>query len=56
VYVGDVINGVTVVKIDRDSVEFEKNGDRWEQKVREEKKIPILEVTGQSEGQSETVQ
>jgi hypothetical protein len=56
VYVGDVINDATIIKIDRDSVEFEKNGDRWEQKVREGTKIPILEVTGQSEGQSETVQ
>jgi hypothetical protein len=56
VYVGDVINDITIIKIDRDSVEFEKNGDRWEQKVREGTKIPILEVTGQSEGQSETVQ
>ncbi|KPL23519.1 MAG: hypothetical protein AMJ75_05865 [Phycisphaerae bacterium SM1_79] len=38
VYVGDVINDITVVKIDRDSVEFEKNGDRWEQKVRKGRK------------------
>ena len=56
VYVGDVINGVTIVKIDRDSVEFKKNGDVWEQKVRAGKKIPILEVTGQSEGQPDTIQ
>lgn len=56
VYVGDVINDATITKIDRDSIEFEKNGERWEQKVREGKKIPILEVTGQSEGHSETVQ
>ena len=49
VYVGDVINGVTIVKIDRDSVEFEKNGNRWEQKVSRRKKLPILEVTNQSE-------
>ena len=39
VYVGDVINGVTIVKINRDSIELEKNGERWEQKVREEKKV-----------------
>lgn len=56
VYVGDVINDATIVKIDRDSIEFEKNGERWEQKVREGKKIPILDVSGQSEGHSETVQ
>jgi hypothetical protein len=56
VYVGDVINDVTIVKIDRDSIEFEKNGERWEQKVREGKKIPILEATGQGEGHSETEQ
>jgi hypothetical protein len=50
VHVGDVINGITIVKIDRDSVEFEKNGKRWEQKVRKGKKLPILEVTNQREG------
>jgi len=53
VYVGDVISGVTVVKIDRDSVEFEKDGERWEQKVREVKSI-ILE-TDRSEGRLEPI-
>ena len=55
VYVGDKINDVTIVKIDRDSIEFEKDGDRWEQNVREGKKIPILEVPDESEGQSEPI-
>jgi hypothetical protein len=30
---GDIINGVRVVKINKRSVEFEKNGERWMQKV-----------------------
>jgi len=30
---GDIIDGVTVVKIHEDEVEFEKNGKRWAQKV-----------------------
>ncbi len=51
VYVGDKINGVTIVKINRDSIEFEKDGDRWEQNTRDGKKIPILEVPDESEGQ-----
>jgi hypothetical protein len=55
VYVGDVINGATIVKIDRDGVEFEKNGDRWEQMVREVKKFPILKTVDQNEEQSESV-
>jgi hypothetical protein len=55
VYVGDKINGITIVKIDRDSVEFEKNGDRWEQNVRDGKIIPVLDSTGQGEDQPESV-
>ncbi len=55
VYVGDKINDVTIIKIDRDSIEFEKDGDRWEQNVRDGKKIPILEVSDESEGQSEPI-
>jgi len=35
VYVGDKVDGVTIVRIDRDRVEFEKNGKRWVQKMRE---------------------
>jgi hypothetical protein len=33
VYEGDITNGVKVVKINRSKVEFEKNGERWTQKV-----------------------
>ena len=35
VHEGEKIRGVTVVKISKDSVEFEMNGKRWTQKVRE---------------------
>ena len=35
VYVGDKVDGVTIVRIERDRVEFEKNGKRWVQKMRE---------------------
>jgi hypothetical protein len=56
VYVGDVINNSTVVKINRNSVEFEKDGERWEQNVREEKKIPISGNTDESEGRSEPIE
>jgi len=35
VYVGDKVNGAAVVKINRDSVEFEKDGERWIQKIHE---------------------
>jgi len=56
VYVGDKINGATVVRIDRDSVEFEKDGERWEQNVRDGKKIPILNSTGQGEDRSESIE
>jgi len=34
VYEGDKVSGATVVKINKDSVEFEMNGKRWTQKVR----------------------
>jgi hypothetical protein len=56
VYVGDVINNATIVKINRNSVEFEKDGNRWEQNVREEKKIPISGNTEESEGRSELIE
>jgi len=35
VYVGDTVDGATIVRIERDSVEFEKNGKRWVQKIHE---------------------
>lgn len=56
VYVGDVINGATIVKIDRDRIGFEKNGSRWEQKVRDAEKIPVSKADDKSEGKSESIQ
>ena len=53
VYEGDKVNGTTIVKINRDSIEFEENGEKWEQNVREGKKIPILEASNESESQPE---
>ncbi len=35
VYEGDIVDGVKVVKIYRDKVEFEKKGKRWTQGVQE---------------------
>jgi hypothetical protein len=55
VYVGDKINNITILKITKDSIEFEKDGERWEQNVRDGKKIPISEVPDESEGQSEPI-
>ena len=34
-YVGDTINGVTIMGINKDSVEFEKDGETWVQRVRD---------------------
>jgi hypothetical protein len=36
IFEGDLIDGITVFKIHPDSVEFEKNGKRWNQKVGEQ--------------------
>jgi hypothetical protein len=55
VYVGDKINGMTIVSIDRDSVEFDKDGERWEQNVRDGKMIR-LDSTGQSDSRSEPIE
>ncbi len=35
VHEGDMLHGITVVKIYKDQIEFDKNGKRWKQKVRE---------------------
>lgn len=35
VHVGDTIHGVTIIKINRDSIEFEKDGKTWVQKIRD---------------------
>lgn len=43
VYVGDTINGMTITKINRDSIEFERDGQRWEQNVRDGKQTPLSE-------------
>jgi hypothetical protein len=55
VYPGDEINGVTIIKINRDSIVLEKDGEKWQQNVRDGKKIPILEVPDKSEDQSESI-
>ena len=36
IYEGDTIHGVKIVKVHKDKVEFEKNGQNWVQKVREQ--------------------
>jgi hypothetical protein len=38
VHEGDVISGITVVKISRDSIKFSKKNKNWEQKVQESSK------------------
>jgi len=55
VYPGDKVNDATILKINKDSIEFEKNGKRWEQNVREGIITPVLEATDESEGQSEAI-
>ena len=35
VHIGDEVNNATIIKIDRDSVEFERDGERWEEKIHE---------------------
>lgn len=35
VYVGDKVNDATIIKINRDSVEFERDGKRWVRKIHE---------------------
>ncbi len=37
---GDVIDGLTVLKISKNAVEFEKNGKRWNQEVGEQRASP----------------
>jgi hypothetical protein len=55
VYVGDEVNDATIVKINRDSIEFEKDEKRWVQKVRETEKTAVQKVVNPSEGQSESI-
>ena len=56
VYVGDEINNMTIVKINRDSIEFEKDGERWKQNVRDGKMTLVIDSTGQSEDRSESIE
>ena len=35
VHEGDKVSGATVVKIEKNNVEFERNGQRWKQRIRE---------------------
>jgi hypothetical protein len=34
-HVGDKVNGATIARINKDSVEFERDGETWVQKVRD---------------------
>ncbi|HUT45073.1 MAG TPA: hypothetical protein VMX36_02260 [Sedimentisphaerales bacterium] len=54
VYVGDKVNDATIVKINRDSIEFEKDQKTWVQKVCETKKTAVQNVDNPSEDQSES--
>jgi len=54
VYVGDKINDATIIKINRDSIEFEKDEKMWMQKVHEAKKTAVPEVDNPSEDPSES--
>jgi hypothetical protein len=35
VHPGDIVSGITVLKINKNSVEFELDGEKWVQKIRE---------------------
>jgi hypothetical protein len=54
VYVGDKVNDATIVKINRDSIEFENDESRWVQKVREAENISVQKVGNPIENQSES--
>ena len=45
-YEGDIISGVRIVKIHKDGVEFEKNGQTWRQKIYE---MPSVNWTNSSQ-------
>lgn len=51
---GEEVHGVRVTSISRNKVEFEYNGKRWEQRVREWPN-PIWEETAPIQGYSDTV-
>jgi len=52
IYEGNEINGMTILKINKDSIEFEKDGVKWEQNVRDGKLIR-LDNTDQVDNPSE---
>jgi len=54
VYVGDKVNDATIIKINRDSIEFEADQKTWVQKVREAEKTAVQEADNPSEDQSES--
>ena len=54
VYVGDKVNDATIIKINRDSIEFETDEKRWIQKIRETEKTAVQIVDNPSEDQSES--
>ena len=54
VYVGDKVNDATIVKINRDSIEFEMDEKKWVQKVHETKKTAVQKVDNPSEDLSES--
>jgi hypothetical protein len=56
VYEGDTIYDATIIKINRDSIEFEQDGKRWQQNLRDRKRIPISEVPDESKDQSEPIE
>ncbi len=53
VYVGDKVNDATIIKINRDSIEFETDEKKWVQKVRETENTTVQKVDNPSEDQSE---
>ncbi len=53
VYVGDKVNDATIIKINRDSIEFETDEKKWVQKVRGTEKATVQKVDNPSEDQSE---
>ena len=54
VYVGDKVNDATIVNINRDGIEFEKDAKRWVQKVRGPEDTAVREANDPNEDQSES--
>ena len=49
VYEGQTIHDVKIVKVHKDKVEFEKAGNRWQQKLKEEPNILWVSVPSEQE-------